>query len=297
MADRPAAPMDCKKALALLDAYLDGELDLSASLELEAHLAECAACRARREALAGLRGRLRAGLTRHAAPPDLRARLAQLTARPAPAAAPGPAPLSTPGPTSLFTPGPTPLSTPGPTPAPANTNLWQRRQFMALAASVLLAVVASGGTTYLVMRPAPEDPLAEEVVGSHIRSLMADHLIDVASSDQHTVKPWFDGRLDLAPAVVDLKAQGFTLLGGRLDYIDRQPVAAVVYQRGKHLINLFAWPSGGAHPPLRAMTIRGYNVLSWTAGDLAYWAVSDVNPKDLAVLQRLIAQNSAPTPD
>jgi anti-sigma factor RsiW len=289
--------MDCKKALALLDAYLDGELDLSASLELEAHLAECAACRARREALAGLRGRLRAGLTRHAAPQDLRARLAQLAARPAPAAAPGPAPLSTPGPTPLFTPGPTPLSTPGPTPAPANTNLWQRRQFMALAASVLLAVVASGGTTYLVMRPAPEDPLAEEVVGSHIRSLMADHLIDVASSDQHTVKPWFDGRLDLAPAVVDLKAQGFTLLGGRLDYIDRQPVAAVVYQRGKHLINLFAWPSGGTPAPLRAMTIRGYNVLSWTAGDLAYWAFSDVNPKDLATLQRLIAENGAPTPD
>ena len=122
-------------------------------------------------------------------------------------------------------------------PGPANTNRWQRRQFMALAASVLLAVVASGGTTYLAMRPAPEDPLAEEVVGSHIRSLMADHLIDVVSSDQHTVKPWFDGRLDLAPAVVDLKAQGFALLGGRLDYIDRQPVAAIVYQRGKHLIN------------------------------------------------------------
>ena len=168
---------------------------------------------------------------------------------------------------------------------------------MALAASVLLAVFASGGTTYLAMRPAPEDPLAEEVVGSHIRSLMADHLIDVVSSDQHTVKPWFDGRLDLAPAVVDLKAQGFALLGGRLDYIDRQPVAAIVYQRGKHLINVFAWPSSGAHAPLRAMTIRGYNVLSWTAGDLAYWAVSDVNPKDLATLQRLIAQNAAPTPD
>jgi len=277
MADKPAAAMDCQKALLLLDAYLDGELDLSASLELEAHLAECAACRTRREALAGLSGRLRARLTRHSAPEDLRARLIQLAGTPSAKLGSGHAPDHASG--------------------PANTNRWQRRQFMALAASVLLAVFASGGTTYLVMRPAPEDPLAEEVVGSHIRSLMADHLIDVASSDQHTVKPWFDGRLDLAPAVVDLKAQGFTLLGGRLDYIDRQPVAAVVYQRGKHLINLFAWPSGGAHLALRTMTIRGYNVLSWTAGDLAYWAVSDVNPKDLAALQRLIAQNTAPTPD
>jgi anti-sigma factor RsiW len=273
MADKPTAPaaMDCRRVLLLTNAYLDGELDLSASLELESHLAECASCRARREELANLSGRLRAGLTNHAAPEALHARLAQMTT--------------------------TPSVSPAQFRKPAPVRSWQRRQFMALAASVLLAVFASGGTTYLLMRPVPEDPLAEEVVGSHIRSLMADHLIDVASSDQHTVKPWFDGRLDLAPAVVDLKAQGFTLLGGRLDYIDRQPVAAIVYQRGKHLINLFAWPSPGAPQPLRAMTIRGYNVLTWTAGDLAYWAVSDVNPKDLATLQRLIAQNTAPTPD
>lgn len=268
------SPMDCKKASALLNAYLDGELDLSASLELEAHLADCANCRAEREALARLRRRLREGLVRHAAPEDLSRRIAQLTAAP-----------STPGPRA------------------ANDGRWQRRQFLAMAASVLLAVVASGGTTYLLMRPTPVDPLADEVVGSHIRSLMGDHLIDIASSDQHTVKPWFDGRLDLAPAVVDLKAEGFPLVGGRLDYVDHQPVAAIVYRRGKHLINLFAWPlagnegSGGEPKAVRAMTIRGYNLLAWTQGDLAYWAVSDVNPKDLAALQRLIAQNTGATPD
>lgn len=267
------SPMDCKKAGLMLNAYLDGELDLSASLELEAHLADCANCRAEREALARLRRRLQEGLTRHAAPESLGRRVAQLTATHNP-----------------------------PGPQAANNGRWQRRQFLAMAASVLLAVVASGGTTYLLMRPAPVDPLAEEVVGSHIRSLMADHLIDIASSDQHTVKPWFDGRLDLAPAVVDLKAEGFPLVGGRLDYIDHQPVAAIVYRRGKHLINLFAWPAGseggGAVPGgVRTMTIRGYNLLAWTQGDLAYWAVSDVNPKDLAALQRLIAQNTGPTPD
>jgi len=292
MADSPMAPlpMDCKKAQLLINAYLDGELDLSASLELEAHLADCAACRSRREELAKLSGRLRACLTRHAAPEGLHARVAQLAAAGAPLTQEGISPTQAARPSSM--------------------GRWQRRQFMALAASVLLAVFASGGTTFLLMRPAPEDPLAAEVVGSHIRSLMADHLIDVASSDQHTVKPWFDGRLDLAPAVIDLKAQGFALVGGRLDYIDRQPVAAVVYRRGKHLINLFAWPSSGgrggdggsasrptASTPVRVMTIRGYNVVAWTSGDLAYWAVSDVNPKDLATLQRLIAQNTGMTPD
>ena len=256
--------MDCRKAGTLLNAYLDGELDLSASLELEAHLADCAACRAEGETLSRLSRRLREGLIRHEAPAELRQRLARLTAVPRPAA----------------------------------TGRWQRRQFLAMAASVLLAVVASGGTTFLLMRPAPLDPLADEVVASHIRSLMADHLIDIASSDQHTVKPWFDGRLDLAPAVADLKAEGFPLVGGRLDYIDHQPVAAIVYQRGKHLINLFAWPANGpTHAGVRAMTIRGYNLLTWTAGDLTYWAVSDVNPKDLATLQRLIAQNTGATPD
>ena len=281
--------MDCKKALLLLNAYLDGELDLSASLELEAHLAECAACRTRREELAGLSGRLRAGLTRHAAPEDLRARLAQLAATGAPLTPEGLSPAQAASPSSM--------------------GRWQRRQFMALAASVLLAVFASGGTTYLLMRPAPEDPLAEEVVGSHIRSLMADHLIDVASSDQHTVKPWFDGRLDLAPAVVDLKAQGFTLLG-RPARLHRPPAGGggrlSAGQASDQSLRLAQRRPGrrrwerqqpNRQPPVRAMTIRGYNVVTWTAGDLAYWAVSDVNPKDLATLQRLIAQNTAPTPD
>src|SRR5262249_3387611 len=111
---------------------------------------------------------------------------------------------------------------------------WPRRQIYALAASVMLAVVLSGGGTYWATRPPAGHPLAGEAVPSHIRSLMADPLIDIASSDQHTVKPWFDGRLDLAPAVLDLSKQGFPLVGGRLDYIGGQPVAAIVYKRGKH---------------------------------------------------------------
>jgi anti-sigma factor RsiW len=260
--------MDCKRAQLLINAYLDGELDLSGSLELEAHLAECPNCRAQQEVLSRLGRRLRGGLANHAAPEDLRARLEQMIARPAPMLR---------------------------TPPAAN---WPRRSLLALAASVLIAIFASGGTTYLLMQPTSQDAVAAEVVASHIRSLMADHLVDVASSDQHTVKPWFDGRLDLAPAVIDLKAEGFPLVGGRLDYIDGQPVAAIIYRRGKHLINVFAWPGTETKEgPVRALTVRGYNLLTWSSGDLTYWAVSDVNAKDLATLQRLIAQGAPATPE
>jgi anti-sigma factor RsiW len=271
MADNPAsAAMDCKRAQLLINAYLDGELDLSGSLELEAHLAECPNCRAQQEELARLGRRLRGGLANHVAPEDLRARLEQMT-------------------TQVRHPAPT---------TRARASAWPRRPLLALAASVLIAIFASGGTTYLLMQPASQDAVAAEVVASHIRSLMADHLVDVVSSDQHTVKPWFDGRLDLAPAVIDLKAEGFPLVGGRLDYIDGQPVAAIIYRRGKHLINVFAWPrTETKEGPVRALTVRGYNLVTWTSGDLTYWAVSDVNAKDLATLQRLIAQGAPATPE
>ena len=257
--------MDCKKAQGLINAYVDGELELTAALELEAHLENCGQCRALREEVAGLSRRLREGLTRHAAPAELRERLS-------PAAVTRPAP-------------------------PAASRGWQRRQAFALAASVMLAVAASGGTTYWLMRPPTVEPIAEEVVASHIRSLMPGHLIDIASSDQHTVKPWFDGRVDLAPTVVDFNEQGFPLVGGRLDYIGRQPVAAIVYKRRKHFINVFACPSiGGAElGAAKSSTIRGYNLLSWGAGDINYWMVSDAAAADLEALRQLIVQNSGNT--
>jgi anti-sigma factor RsiW len=257
--------MDCKKAQGLINAYVDGELELTAALELEGHLENCGQCRALREEVAGLSRRLREGLTRHAAPAELRARLSPAT-----------------------------VSRPMP---PAPSRGWQRRQAFALAASVMLAVAASGGTTYWLMRPPTVEPIAEEVVASHIRSLMPGHLIDIASSDQHTVKPWFDGRVDLAPTVVDFTEQGFPLVGGRLDYIGRQPVAAIVYKRRKHFINVFACPSiGGAEiGAAKSSTIRGYNLLSWGAGDINYWMVSDATAADLEALRQLIVQSAGNT--
>lgn len=148
---------------------------------------------------------------------------------------------------------------------------------LALAASFVLAVVLSSGTTWYVTASGQQAQLAQEVVASHVRSLQADHLTDVASSDQHTVKPWFDGKLDLAPPVVDLKAEGFPLVGGRLDYFDGHPVAALVYRYKQHVINLFVWtPRSGAAAPRPPAEIQGYHLRQWRHGEFTFWAVSDL---------------------
>jgi anti-sigma factor RsiW len=132
------------------------------------------------------------------------------------------------------------------------------------------------------MIPAPESQmLAEQVVSSHIRSLMANHLSDVVSTDQHTVKPWFSGKLDFAPVVKDLAPKGFPLVGGRLDYINNHSAAALVYKRRQHTINLFLWPSSESDSSPRSITIKGFNVVEWTHSHMAYWAVSDLNADEL----------------
>lgn len=152
----------------------------------------------------------------------------------------------------------------------------------ALAASFLLAIVLSSGTTWYVTAANQQDQLADEIVASHVRSLQAGHLTDVPSSDQHTVKPWFGGKLDLSPPVVDLAAQGFPLVGGRLDYIDHRPIAALVYRHKQHVINLFVWTQGAsAVAPKPPAELQGYNLRRWQEGDMTFWAVSDVNGADL----------------
>jgi anti-sigma factor RsiW len=263
--------MDCRQAEQLLHAYVDGELDLSGTLALEGHLSACAQCRAKRDEIADLSRRLRSELTRYAPPEGLRERLGFASAAP----------------------------TPAPARRPSNLR-WDRRHFMAMAASTLIAIVGSSGATYWAVRPSFGPSVADEAVASHIRSLLPNHLIDVASSDQHTVKPWFDGKVDVAPEVVDLAKQGFPLVGGRLDYISGRQVAALVYGHKKHLINLFACPiSAGEAPDLspKRRTIRGYNVLHWTTGDIAYWAVSDVDPAALDAFRSLFQRSTGAVPD
>jgi anti-sigma factor RsiW len=165
-----------------------------------------------------------------------------------------------------------------------------------MAASLALAVVTSSGLTAYVMRAAEQDRLVQDVVSGHVRSLMAGHLTDILSSDQHTVKPWFHGRIDLAPPVDDLAGEGYPLVGGRLDYLDRHPVAALVYRHREHPINLFVMAAPtGQHRAAASLAERGYNVVHWTASGMSFWAVSDVAVAELREFARLY-QNRNATP-
>jgi anti-sigma factor RsiW len=139
----------------------------------------------------------------------------------------------------------------------------------------------AAAVAFVVLSPAEQD-LTEQVITSHVRALQPGHLEDVLSTDEHTVKPWFDGRIDFAPPVKDLASAGFPLRGGRLDYIRERPVAALVYQRDKHIIDLFAWPAAGeAKPEAEFTEHNGYNVLHWVENNIDLWAVSDVAPEQL----------------
>ncbi len=246
--------MKCEDARRLVHAWLDGELDAAERLEIEGHLGTCAACASRyrgeRETQAAIRGQ---GV-RYLAPQGLewRIRRAVRGARERP----------------RFD-GPSVAAWIG----------------IAAAAAVLLF-----GIYAVVLRPrAPEHALAQEIVADHIRSLMPGHLADVAASDQHAVKPWFAGRVDFSPPVPNLDAQGFLLAGGRLDYAGGHPVAAVVYRRRQHVVNVFMWPSGGQSAQV-AGADRGYNVRHWSDGGLECWVVSDLNSKELDEFVRLFRE-------
>jgi anti-sigma factor RsiW len=236
----------------LVHAYCDGELDPANALALERRMAADPRLAAERDRIVALK-RAMTRLKPAAAPPALRGRIErEVGLRGRPAARP----------------------------------TWS-----ALAASVALAVVVSAGATWSVLAPGPAAFAGDEVLGSHIRSLMAAQPYDVASSDRHTVKPWFNGRIPQSPRVVDLARDGFPLVGGRVDVIGRTPVPSLVYRYQAHLISVTQTQGLGTPPPMR--TVGGYHVVGWTEGGVAYWAVSDVGEGELEKFVRLF--RAAPT--
>jgi anti-sigma factor RsiW len=174
---------------------------------------------------------------------------------------------------------------------PPPTRSWRWLQAIALFGAG--AATAWGLAFTLLLGPAPE-ALGDAVTDSHVRSLMAAHLTDVASSDHHTVKPWFAGKLDFSPPVVDLAAEGQPLVGARLDFIDGRPVAAMVYRSGQHIVNLFVWPApGDKSKPPRLLARRGYNLVQWTEDGMQAWAVSDLNAAELQAFAKLARERMA----
>ena len=250
------ASKPCAEWEMMLHGFVDGELDAAHSLQIERHVALCAYCARQLESIQTLKELVTQRGVSWRTPDHVRAQvlaaIAQEAARQAPAVRP----------------------------SAAHGVLKFVRQWLFVPSLAALAA-----SLFLVVAPMSDRPsTGDEVIASHVRSLLVDHLTDVATSDQHTVKPWFNGKIDFAPPVVDLAREGFPLQGGRVDYIGGRVVAALVYRRQSHVINLFVWPTGA---DTTAATVRtsgrdGYNIENWRAGGLNFWAVSDGSADEIA---------------
>jgi anti-sigma factor RsiW len=260
--------VNCELTQRYVPGYLDGELDLVRTIEMESHLNGCPTCAQEVETLKALRAALQRGSLEYAAPSALRERI-QTSLRASSRSDVHERKLKWP-----------------------SLNIWQLA-----GAFALLALISITGwqLTARLRAPSGDQQIAAEVFASHVRSLEADHLMDVASTDQHTVKPWFDGKLDFSPPVEDLASEGFPLVGGRLDYLEGREVAALVYQRRKHFVNVFVWPGSAETNSTPAIQSRqGYNIMRWSRGGFQFWAVSDVAVPDLAEFVRLLETRIAP---
>jgi len=246
----------CTEAQTLIEGYVDGELDLVRNLEIERHLGDCATCTSLHRDALELHSRIRQEVPYFRASPDLQQRVKAVTRVKQMETKRAWVPVWT----------------------------WSG----AIAAVVLLTIITVG----LVRRAADssrDQMITQEIVADHVRSLMANHLTDVTSTDQHTVKPWFHGKLDFAPPVDDFAAEGFPLIGGRLDYLSGRPVAALVYQRRQHPINLFVWTTEGKYPEKPTLQARqGYNIFLWTRDGMTYCAISDLAADEMQTFAGLL---------
>ncbi len=237
--------MTCDEAEILLQALIDGELDAGHAREVEAHVATCPKCTALLKDYQEMSKAVAEAGARYTAPPALRRRIEA----------------------SL----------------PQVQQPSRRSVLRGFALGSAVSAIAATGLVAIVLRNDDEARIQSEIVSAHLRSLQAGHLTDVLSTDQHTVKPWFNGKLDVAPPVIDLTAQGFTLIGGRLDYVDARAIAAVVYRRRLHVINLFvAQTASIEHRAAKTETLQGFNIRHWSEPGLNFWAVSDLAQDELA---------------
>jgi anti-sigma factor RsiW len=265
-----AVSSPCPERELHLHGLADGELDAANALALEDHLQGCAPCSAAYSEILGQKQLLKSDGLRFRAPESLRVRvLAAIAAEDGAGAE-----------ETLISPAYT----------PARVRQSSPRRFHFSQAGAAFSAMALAASLILFVNSWNQSPdLDSQLAGAHVRSLLVTHLTDVASSDQHTVKPWFLGKLDFAPPVVDLAQKDFPLIGGRLDYIGGRVVPALVYKRHGHVINLFVWPAGKM--AAAAETLDGYHIVSWSQGGFTYAAVSDLNLPELREFQRALENN------
>ena len=254
--------MACNEALRV-QAYFDGELDASASAEIERHVQACRACAELLGSLETVRSAMHQRAPYHRASPQLRSRVTKVLDR-------------------------------------ETGNSWalagmilRGTQFWSGAASGAAAMALAAALAFEVILPSPSNPLVNDVMNAHLRSLMENHLIDVESTDQHTVKPWFAGHADVSPPTADFPKEDYRLIGGRVDYVDGHRAAVLVYRHGAHTINVFSWARSGESLP-NIVTRNGYHTVFWRSGDLVFCAVSDTALDELLGLVRLLKEISIP---
>jgi anti-sigma factor RsiW len=236
--------MNCEEARNLIHPLLDGELDAHHAGEVEAHLDSCTGCSTELASLRELQTKIRSAHLRYRAPESLRRKIDRVLPQPA-------------------------------------MRLGRREWLKGFGLGAGLSALAASAAFVMIVRTDTEQIILGEVVSAHLRSLEPDHLTDVLSSDRHTVKPWFSGRLDVAPPVVDLTPQGFTLVGGRLDAIGGKVAAVVVYRRRAHIINLFVAAAPSERRPATTEMVQGFNIRHWSQQGLSLWAISDINAAEL----------------
>jgi anti-sigma factor RsiW len=240
--------MTCESAKSLTGAYADDELDAVLDAQVREHLATCGSCAEAHAQLLALRAGIRERAPCYRAPAGMQDRVRAAVRQ-------------------------------------AGRQAVEPWRWIAVAAAILL-MVSAGWNVAAWRSHSSSSPVAEDVFASHVRSLIGAHLLDVPSSDRHTVKPWFNGKLDFSPEVADFAAQGFPLIGGRIDYVGDRPVAALVYQRRQHIINVFTWPSTAPDAPTTLIR-NGYHIVHWNNAGMAWWAVSDLNADEMRQFENL----------